>query len=307
MKQIPLRTADECFAFCDTYFQAVGAKARQHSDMYQEYVLPLDIDKELTDRPFYWMWVEKTNQTVEPTTLRLAFTDAAKMREDERMMREHQLELENHPPQSPYERMFKRAPQAELVNLGSFRLNKICESAMTRGQFACVKPAHASPLTKTIPWLMLNGMIQYVTDSMQEEWFSVGVCLLNRQTLWNFYDHVQHIEMNSCNPKPLLDQASISPADATRIAKQAVEHRLQLREHTWAQDAQTKLVDDLAQLDTYYTSILPDHPSEEQALIRAEHARKRDELIAKSNPHINIEWTQMALVGLSLRNHQVSD
>lgn len=300
--EIPLRKDEERLQFCEQYFHAVGADILFTSEMYREYRLPRQIDKELTDRPFFWLWAEKTNQTVEPTTLRLAFSAAAKAREDARLQAEHQRQLEDKPFQNPYERMFARAPQAELINLGCFRLNKISESCIERGRIACVTPMQTEPSTQLVPWLMLNGFIQFAADSVSEEWFSVGVCLNNKQTVFRFYEKLQHINMAPFPVFPMLHHTTYTPEDGLLKAQQALEQLIAKRPHDWAAEAHARLQDDLSQLDAYYQSILADHDADSQQKIVAEHQRKRSDLLKKSSPHIDIQWTQMAFVGLPLRN-----
>jgi hypothetical protein len=301
VEKTPLRKEAERLTFCERYFEAVGAVSPMKSEMYREYRLPLDVDKELTDRPFFWLWAEKTNQDIEPTTLRLAFSDEAKAREDRRMAEEHRIMMERTQYANLYERMFSRAPQAELVDLGSFRLNKICDSAMERGKFACVKAARLSESKQMVPWLMLNGMIQYLSDSVQEETFSIAVCLHNRQTLLSFYQHIAHIPMVPCSKLELLRDGSIKPVEGLQTIKQALYQYISKKPLDWADEANERLDDDLSQLDAYYSSILPDYDENAQAGIRAEHRRKRNELIQKGSPRIQLLWTQLAFVGLALR------
>ncbi|WAH38987.1 YqhG family protein [Alicyclobacillus dauci] len=301
MTSIPLRKDEERLAFCDAYFAAVGAEQLRTAEMYREVRLPLDVDKELTDRPFFWLWAEKTNQTIEPTTLRLAFSEVAKEREDNRLADEHRRHLEANPPQNPYERMFARPKQSEYVNLGSFRLNKIIDSVSSRGKYACVMPQHVSHEAECIPWLLVNGLIQFVADSVQEQWFSIGVCLTNRQTVLDFYSRLQRIHMKPCDMESLLRVAAILPSDGLDSVRSHIERHIEHLPHAWAQEAERRLEDDLSQLDAYYTSILPDYDDDEKLKIQAEHQRKRDELLRKSSPHIDVIWTQVALVGLPLR------
>ncbi|GEO25806.1 hypothetical protein AAC03nite_15910 [Alicyclobacillus acidoterrestris] len=299
---VPLREESERLSFCEAYFDSVGAETIYRADGYREVRLPIDVDKELTDRPFYWLWVEKTNQKVEPTTLRLSFTKAAKAREDARLAKAYQAYLEEHPPQNPYERMFAKPPTTELITLGCFRLNKIVDSARRRGQFACVQPAHATARDQLVPWLVLNLLVQFVTDSVEETWLSVGICLANHQHVFGFYEKVKAIDMTAANPARILENARMSLPEAFAFAKSCVSDHIATLPDDWADEAKRRLTDDLSQLDTYYKSILPDYDEDTQQELLREHQRKRANLIKKSAPRTEVHITQVALVGLPIRH-----
>lgn len=301
MSESPLRQSHERLLFCDAYFEAVGAEQLCARPMYREYRLPTDVDKALTDRPFFWLWAEKTNQQVEPTTLRLAFDAVAKDHEDAILRQQFEREREIHPPQTRYEMMFQRPKQTELINLGCFRLDKILDSVRQRGEFVVAIPKNSSTREQFIPWLMMNGIVQYRADSIQEVWFSLGVCLGNLQIVPDFFQRIEHISMCICDPKQLLQQVKNTPDAAIEVIKHWLEKDISERDHAWASDAKMRLQDDLSQLDAYYESITHGRADDERVNLEAEHQRKRTELINKSTPHIRVEPTQIGLIGLPLR------
>ncbi|MDQ0188340.1 hypothetical protein JI721_15480 [Alicyclobacillus cycloheptanicus] len=309
MSTSPLRSADERIAFCDAYFSAVGARCVYQSPAYREYELPRDVDKELTDRPYYWLWVEQTDQEVPPTVLRLAFSEEAVARENERL-REKAMKQANFDAMSEVERMFFRPPTAEYVALGSFRLDKIYESIEKRGRFAAVavmpggpsegeRPA-AQPLARTpwVPWLMVNAVVSYRCDSVQQAWYSVGVCLENGQVVDRFYPSIQRLPLQPVDPAILLRPGDRSVASAIASAKQKMERLASSGPETWAQAASERLRKEEQQLTTYYQSILPDLPPEEHPVVEAELANKLRQLKERMAPRIELDIRQLALVGL---------
>lgn len=300
MSEYPLRTDVERLEFCDAYFHSVGAQCPVQRDMYREFVLPRDVDKELTDRPFYWLWVEKTHQAVEPTTLRLAFSEEAKRREDARLADEHRQMLQSQKQPTGYDLMYRKPQQTERVDLGCFRLDRIFTSVQNRGRFICACPVSAPGDATHVPWVMLNGVIQQMADSVSEQWFSVGVCLVNLQIENQFMERISRIDMRSCSPTSILRRTSHSALEGARKAQTHIENQVRSGRHKWAEEAQTRLVDDLAQLDTYYESIAMEDDVESQQAIQLEHERKRAALIETSTPRIFINVTQVGLIGLPL-------
>ncbi len=301
MRQVPLRTAEERLTFCEAYFAAVGAPVVYAADGYREYELPRDVDKELTDRPYYWMWVEQTHQEVLPTILRLAFTEEAFQRENERLREEALAEAEKQN-LNDIQRMFFRPPTAELMTLGSFRLDKIYASLDKRGQFACIVPQSWSETSAAlIPWLMINLTVSYRCDLVEQQFWSVGVCLTNGQIVERFYDIIQRIAMKPEDPSRFADMKTLTLEQAFHRGQTYVAEALAARPHNWAESAQQRLEKEVQQVRLYYQSILPDVPDNEKPLVQAEQTRKERELAERSGPRIDIVVKQLALVGLMER------
>ncbi|MDB5084864.1 MAG: hypothetical protein JWN30_1750 [Bacilli bacterium] len=156
---------EEIQSYCEKYFTHVGATIVCRSDGYMEIDLPTEIDKELTDRPYYWMWIEATGQTPPQNRLRMQF--------DPNM---------TFPDEAP------AAGKIELISLGSFRLNKIFESVAKRGritkQYQISPPQIASQSLE--PWLMVPYKVSFIADLRRDEIRSVGVNLLTGEIFSNF-------------------------------------------------------------------------------------------------------------------------
>ncbi|MCL6444215.1 MAG: YqhG family protein [Alicyclobacillus sp.] len=297
---VPLRTEEERLAFCDQYFRAVGAKTVYSADGYREYELPRDVDKELTDRPFYWLWVEKTGQQAPPTILRLAFRESAVQRENERLYREARAAKEAQG-MTELERMYFRAPTAEYITLGSFRLDKIFLSLDGRGRFACVRPRTMTGDEHPVPWLMMNVLVSRRCDLVEQTYLSVGCNLKSGQTVDNFYSALVRLPMDPADPTSCLASAELELADAEQRIRQHIERSVTREPTDWAADAQHRLQAELKQIEMYYGSLLRDAPADEQPLISAELARKKFELKERCQPRIELELRQLALVELPER------
>ncbi|GGI96047.1 hypothetical protein GCM10010885_02170 [Alicyclobacillus cellulosilyticus] len=293
---LPLRTPEERQAFCEAYFAAVGAKCVYQAEAYREFELPRDVDKELTDRPYYWLWVEQTGQVVPPTVLRLAFTEDAAERENVRL-RTEALASPSYQQLSDLEKQFFRPPVSELMTLGSFRFEKLMASVASRGRFASVRPADANA-HRTVPWLMVNVRITRRCDLNEQSLWSVGCCLVNRQVVDGFYDAVHRLAMVPCPPRQLLSEARIGLQEAFTAVTQHVERRLRTEPHAWAREAQRRLDDELRQVCTYYQSLLPEVTEEERTILQVERTKKERDVRERYTPRLEVEPVQLALVGL---------
>lgn len=312
MSNLPLRTAQEQIAFCDGYFESVGAACIRVDDHYREYELPRDVDKELTDRPYYWLWVEQTGQIVPPTVLRLAFSDEAVARENERLRAEAFARADVQA-MTEVERMFFRPPTAEYVTLGSFRLDKLFASIDQRGRFASIAvssvddgqgPDGAIELVRQpanpswVPWLLLNTMVSLRCDSVQQEWLSIGICLENGQIVERFFPAISRLPFHSVPASTLLERATLDVTTAMRQAEQFLQRRVARHPTDWARQALHRLDQEQRQLQTYYQSILPDVQEDERALLEDEQQRKLEQLRERTEPKIELDIKQVALVGL---------
>ncbi|WP_067932962.1 YqhG family protein [Alicyclobacillus kakegawensis] len=296
----PLRTPEERFQFCDTYLQAVGARELRRSDAYLEYELPMDVDKELTDRPYFWLWAEQTGHPVEPTVLRLAFSEPAARRENERLRKEAWTAAEARG-MSDVERMFFRPPVCELITLGSFRLNKIFDSLAKRGRFACVTYDASTPGECMVPWLMVNAMVSFQAALTQQAYRSMAIRLDRGEIVDEFYDFVRRLPMQPAKPGRLLQRSRLSISDALGRLDNTLHREILRSDLSWAEEARHNLQQELEQIDLYYESLLPDLDVEERTWVEAERDRKREELRQRSEPHIVIAYQQVALIGLPER------
>ncbi|MCL6625384.1 YqhG family protein [Alicyclobacillus shizuokensis] len=300
MANPPLRTPKERFQFCDTYLQAVGARELRRSDAYLEYELPIDVDKELTDRPYFWLWVEQTGHQVEPTVLRLAFSEQAAQRENERLRREAWTTAEARG-MSEVERMFFRPPVCELITLGSFRLDKIFDSLAKRGRFACVAYDTSTHGDHMVSWLMVNIMVSFQAALTQQVYRSLAIRLDHGEVVDGFYDFVRRLPMQPAEPEQLLQRSRISVSDALLRLDNTLHHEILHSDLSWAEEARHNLQQELEQIDLYYESLLPDLDAEERNLVQAERDRKRQEVRQRSEPRIVIAYQQAALMGLPER------
>lgn len=287
--QAPLRTPEQRLSFCDRYFTSVGARTLVARPMYREYELPVDVDKELIERPFYWMWVEATRQSVEPTVLRLAFDAEAQAREEARLNAEQ--------PPAPFPWSLKR--RVERIDFGSPLFDRILLSAARRGRIASVREGDAGG--ELVPWMMVNGVFAYTADLNREEWFSYAICLDNLQVVDRFYERIQHRDLAGVPASDLLRHSCHTVHDAWRKLQRALADHVAAQDDAWAEEAMARLHGDLAQLSAYYESLLDELTDEERVPVLQERDRKQAALIEKSAPRVECRIHQVALVGLRIQ------
>lgn len=295
-----IQSATKLYNFCRRYFEAVGATFLPSQPDTLRVRISRDIDKELTDRPFYWMWVDAMNETPPDTVLHLLFRDGS-----------------NDP--SPPARASAatgagtsetggRGPHAvpgetrpEVLSPGCHRLLRIYASARQRGMFG-VAYEKAKLLR---PYVIFIVKISYIADRRRDFLESFAI---------DPEDYTVHRDaMAQLSGMQLEDQlprgAKISgiALDMDRIFRVLHGHiaaRVKSDDHRWARDAKKRLESELQALDGYYaeSAELPqpgrEHPEGTESRA-AERELKRAELSWRMEPRVEVRPTQMALVYLA--------
>lgn len=275
-----MESAEQIQDFCRRYFQGVGAPILIDQPDFLQVELPREIDKELTDRPYYWMYIEATNQQVPNTVLSLSFQPDVQM---------------------------EGVDKIEFVTLGSFRLNKLIESAQKRGRFTrSYQQATVFGAGAYVPVLLTTFKLSFVADRRRDEMVSYAVHLGTGQVQRDFYECVEQLPFGE-------HPAAGSPLPAERLTLE--QGYLKLRErlieeiegldHAWALDADAHLAQELEQLETYYDSLglvnadevkSDEEKTKKAAMYAAERELRIEELKWRCAPRIGIEPFHFALL-----------
>lgn len=296
-----LQNVNSLMKFVDSYFKAVSAKCLYQDTEYREYELPRDVDKELIERPFYWMWVEASGQEAQTTQLRLAFTQNALERENQRLQEEHTKAMRQTPDDfSTFLTGPSRAPKAELLDYGSFRLDKIFSSVAKRGQFIVCQPSPALQKARQrtlVPWLLCNGVTTMRCDLTKQMWWSIGVCLQNGQIIPAFYERICHLEMVPVSPSRLLSHISLPLDEAMDRAMREQERLIKQLPTDWAESAKQRFNTEYDQLNLYYRSLRTEDIQQNEEL-ELEQSRKIESLAKLYVPTVEVKIVQLGLIGL---------
>lgn len=261
--------------YCRRYFQATGCPILRDEQAFLQVELPKEIDKELTERPYYWIWAETMGEEVPPSVLNLAFDP---------------------------DRDIEGIESAELVALGCFRLEKIFESASRRGRFVCMYQTETSTAVR-VPFLLTSVKISCIADRRKDEIRTYGVNLKSRTLIPEMYEQVRALPLTADLPNSQRDSSlrgefllSSLRAGWDRI-KEAVAADIAQDDHTWAEAAQAQLSAQVEQLETYYQSLILDNENESN-LYTAERELRIAELTWRCKPRILVAPIHFALLYL---------
>ncbi|MCM3111451.1 YqhG family protein [Lederbergia lenta] len=219
----------EIHQYLEHFFQANDCQILENGDGFLTVQLTIDMDKELMNRPFYWVYLEKTNGI--PNPMRVTYiTDQ------------------------------ERAPddlKGELIHFGAPRLHQLFSTAKKLAGFMRVyekpKLINDSKQTPLHPWLGLNVKISYQSDRKRDIIKSIGLNLLNGALLDSFQEKLDRLTFHS----KISDYCfTISPiikpeSGLNRIEKYLIKE-LSEEPHLWAEAAIERWDEDLQLLKHFY-------------------------------------------------------
>lgn len=260
MDQLALRD------FTERYLQTNDCKILESTPSYLHTQLSMEADKDLVNRPFYWSYVEKMN--LEPNPVQLCFVFDP-----------------DHPPEGI---------RAEHLFYGSPRCQQLLQSAQKQGKFVRLYQQHKGWSTASkayIPWLSLHYLVSYVCDQKKDQLISLGISLQSGEIQNDFYTQLKQHDWTAKLPD---QRYTISPrltiAEAVGELEYALEEQINAEDHQWAEAAQQRLADELAQVATFF----PDKEKRSDEQQAAYEARKR-ECIWQYHPRVEVNLVAAGL------------
>jgi hypothetical protein len=257
MDQVALRT------FTERYLAANDCHILESTPSYLDTQLSIEADKDLVNRPFYWMYVERMNLPANPVQLCLVFDP-------------------EHPPEGR---------RAEYLFYGAPRFRQLLRSAQNQGRFVRLyqEPARWSSFSSMskgyTPWLCVNSTVSYICDQKRDRIASFGINLQTSEIRANFYEQLQQLNWTHKLPEK---RYTLSPhmtiAEAVGELEYALTEDLTNEEHEWAEEAMKRLTAELEQIDTYFP--LVDKQTDEQ---KTSSAARHRECIWQYHPRIEVK------------------
>lgn len=237
--------------YVERYFQAFASHIMESHPDYLSVTLPVEVDKDIGNRPFYWTWVEKMNLPYHPLTLTFFFNN----------------------------QQVPQGMRGESLHFGSARLGQIFSSARRHGQFVCLyeqtsfspalTPLRNKRSVPLIPWLGLNVKISFICDKKRDVLCYFGINLHQPRLVHDFYPFLKRLSLSPGIPDYhfTLDRR-LSPGDAVIMMKQETARMIALQDGSWAKQALDRLSEEIEILEAYYAELQekksqPDEPDEE--------------------------------------------
>ncbi len=332
------------------YLHATHCEVLEKHPAYVTVKLSPEADKELTNRPYYWSFVERTGAEPETMTFTYIFDpDAYEQLEAERKQRADtsaqrgstSLRSTTHtrPNAVPQDNSLAGAMQGgaanqpgdtilgryfgisvpsigtrtlkETITYGSPKLEQMFQAAKNRGR--CVNlyediPPDAVGKTGSAEytsWLGVNALVELACDRKRSELHSLGLNLSTGEIVEQFHDYLEPLSLVSRLPARTHTREVISLPRAVAELERYVEHKLAGYDHSWADEAWSRLEEEIACVESYYVDLLKTDDLELRVKTEQQLDRRKAELRWQYEPKVRVCVTNCGLFHL-LTDSQVT-
>jgi len=289
--------------YVNRYLEATDCSIIEKSPAHFTVKLSPDADRELTNRPYYWSFVDRVG--AEPETMTFLFvTDQEKYEA-----------LQNEPPPEKKEASDSQTAAADAalarsfgfinssvnapriprhdVYFGSQKLEQLFGAAKARGSFVYLfqeaDKRSATPYSSTpyTAWLGVNVRVEFACDRKREEIHSFGVSLVTGYCADRFHDRLLELKLTPRLPSNIhVTKNGISFTKAQSIVEQALERKLKNYDYTWAGDASARLQEELDRIEAYYKPLLQHATDENKPSIQEQYEQRQAETRWQYEPRV---------------------
>jgi len=282
--------------FVQHYLESTDCQIIEKSPAHFKVKLSPLADRILTNRPYYWGFVDRTG--AEPETMSFLFVT-----DKERYDRAQEEQAGSEPDQTDaaLARSFgyvhgttagARMPREDLY-YGSRRLEQLFEAARSGGSYVCLfqepelRKSHPLQSTAYTPWLGVNLMVEFQCDRKREEIHSYGISLATGQVVEQFQERLAGMRMTPRLPPNIhIARSAITLHRAAGLVEQALEKKLRSYDYSWAQEAAERLEEEQQLIAHYYEALLSSAEEEQRANIEAQFENRKAEIDWQYKPRV---------------------
>lgn len=291
--------------FVNRYLEATDCSIIEKSPAHFTVKLSPEADRELTNRPYYWSFVDRVGAEPETMTF-LLVTDKEKY-DTAAQVKEQSLAPETKPDEmtasadAALARSFgfinssinaPRIPREDMY-FGSRKLEQLFSAAKSKGSFVYLfqepdkrggNPFASTPYTA---WLGVNMRVEFACDRKREEIHSFGVSLATGHCLDNFHNRLQGLRLTPRLPANIhVTKNGISMGKAQTIVEQTLDRKLKNYDYKWAADASARLEEELDRIRTYYEPLIQHAIEENKAAIQEQYEQRQAEIRWQYEPRV---------------------
>lgn len=283
--------------YVSQFLEATNCFIIEKSSSHITVKLSPEADRELTNRPYYWSFVDRVGAEPETMTY-LLVTDKEKY--------EHGQDTD-----SPDNNTAKadaalarsfgflnssisstRIPREDMY-FGSRKLEQLFHAARSKGSFVYLfqepdkrgsNPYISTPYTA---WLGVNMKVEFACDRKREEIYSLGVSLVTGHCVDDFHNRLLDMKLTPRLPANVhVTKNGISFNKAQLIVEQTLERKLRGYDYLWASDAAARLKDELERIHEYYEPLLQQATDENRDAIKEQYEQRQAEIRWQYEPRV---------------------
>ncbi|MUT66245.1 YqhG family protein [Paenibacillus sp. NEAU-GSW1] len=293
--------------FVHRYLEATQCSIIEKSPAHITVKLSPSADRELTNRPYYWSFVDRTGEPPETMTF-LFVTDTQKY--DMITAAKSSSQTERNEAASPEEAAANaalgrtlgfvpnhftanvRLPREDLY-FGSRRLEQLFTAARTSGSYVNLfqepdrranNPFQSTPYTA---WLGVNMRVEFACDMKREEIYSYGISLATGHLVEHFQDRLQEIKLTPRLPSNVhVTKNGLTLARALNIIEQSLERKLKGYDYSWAVGAAARLDEELLRIKSYYEPLIQSATEETKSAVEEQYRQRQAEIKWQYEPRV---------------------
>jgi hypothetical protein len=232
-------------------------------------------DRALTNRPYYWGFVDRTGADPETMTFRWSFENPS---------------MADRASASPISYVMTESGRIvqEDVYFGSRRLHQLFDASQQGGK--CVTLFEEPPRGKIDPlsslpytaWLGVNFKVGFECDMKREEIYSWGISLATGVINEKFMDTLMDKRLTPRLPSNIhLLKNGLSLRKGMSQLETTMERKLRNTDFAWAEEAESRRQDEMNRIRLYYEPMLehmnhPDQLEQKEAVTVRFHQREQE-------------------------------
>lgn len=279
--------------FVVSYLDSTGCHLIEKSPSHVVVKLSPDADRALTNRPYYWSFIDRTG--TEPETLTYSWSFDPPSAAQGAVS-----------PLSNYMTTTGGRVLREDVYFGSRRLQQLFEAARLGGR--CVMLFEEPPRGHNDPlgshpytaWLGVNFKVGYQCDMKREELYGWGISLATGIIDEKFMDRLKDRRLTPRLPSNVyLLRNGLSLRKAMSQLELAMERRLRGADFTWAAEADHRRYDELERIREYYEPMLERcEDSEQKKVLEERYSHRKTEIDWQYRPRVTLSVMNCGLFHL---------
>ncbi|CAM4462338.1 hypothetical protein FHS16_003086 [Paenibacillus endophyticus] len=296
--------------FVNRYLEATECSILEKSPNHFTVKLSPHADRELTNRPYYWSFVDRVN--AEPETMTFLFvTDKNKYdAAEEAKINDAAIKSAQAPAENAQEAAANaalgrslgfvhgnlaapaRVPREDLF-FGARKLDMLFDAAKAKGSYVYLfqepdkrstNPFSSTPYTA---WLGVNMRVEFACDRKREEIHCFGVSLATGQCVELFYDRLLTHKLTPRLPANIhITKNGISYNKALSIVEQTLERKLRAYDYSWAESASARLEEELERISGYYEPLVEHALADNKPAIQEQFAQRQSEIRWQYEPRV---------------------
>ena len=293
-------TTHEIREYVLEYLKTTECNIQEESEHHVTVKLSTNADRELTNRPYYWAYVDRCG--VEPETMSYTFVFDSNAYDELEQMRQTKAPV---PVSHNDQRLMNRVPplpilgpnriQREDLSFGSSRLQQIFQACKKTGSFLYVFENPGSRQRHTLlpasyePWLGICFKVEYLCDMKREEIHYFGISLSSGQVETQFKERIERVPLQQRLPENVSILPTMLNLEEGKIRiEQLLRSAVETKDHSWAEAARGRLHEELGIIDAYYSHLLTDEKDEDREKAKGQYEARIAEIRWQFEPRVSI-------------------